>query len=190
MGQEIAKLSSACPRSEIAAYVDGELTPPAELDLETHLATCQICAEELNQQKRFLYALDCVLVEREVSLPADFTRIVVNNAGSRVSGLRRPRERFNALFICSALFLVVILGLGSETQNTLSTFSRVFEQFWAIGGFVAHLAYDIAVGAIVIVRSLCFQFVYDSAFVFAFLAILFGISVLGCSRLLLRDNRI
>ena len=83
-----------CPRTELAAYIDGELSPREALELEMHLAVCQDCAAELNEQKKLLCALDFVLEsERKIELPADFTKIIVTKAQSNVSGLRSPRER-------------------------------------------------------------------------------------------------
>lgn len=184
------KNTNGCPRTDIAAYIDGELAPREELELEIHFAACKDCAEELNQQKKLLHALDFVLEENEIELPENFTKVVVANAESRVSGLRRPNERYNALFICSALSLLVFAGFGSEARNILSTSGVVVEQVLAVFGFIAHLAYDVAVGATVILRSLCFRFVFNSAGSLVLTTILFGFSALIFSRLLFRYKRI
>jgi hypothetical protein len=54
---------------------------------------CSVCADDLNLQKSFLNALDSSLDEEtEIRLPKNFTKTVVANAESRVSGLRHPHE--------------------------------------------------------------------------------------------------
>lgn len=185
MSFEGAEKINVCPRAEIAEYLDGELSSHAELDLEMHFLGCEACRNELNAQKKLLSALDFALEdEKEFELPENFTKIVVANAESRVSGLRRPTERFKALFICAALFLLVVLGLAGESEAFVSAGGKFIEQTLAVGSFFGHLIYDFAIGFTVILKSLCFQFVYKSAFSFIFLAILLGISALIFSRLI------
>ena len=190
MNSPAATIEKNCPNSEIAAYIDGELSPREELDLELHLAVCPACGAKLNEQKKLLRALDFALEsEIEIELPADFTKVVVTNAESKVSGLRRPQERFNALFICAALFLLVTLGLGGETGAIINTFAKFGEQVLAVGGFVFHLIYNLAMAAAIILRSLSHQIVFNSAVSTAFLAVFFIISLFALSRLIVRCNR-
>ena len=87
-----------------------------------HLAHCPACAEELNEQKKMLCALDIALIEdeKEFELPENFTRVVVANAESSVGGLRQPQERFKTLFVCAALFLLVLLGLLGTVTRPIS----------------------------------------------------------------------
>lgn len=185
MSLKNAEKINACPRAEIAEYLDGELSSHAELDLEMHFLGCETCRNELNAQKKLFGALDFALEEEnEFELPENFTKVVVANAESRVSGLRRPGERYKALFICTALFLLVALGLAGESEAVVSTGGKFIEQTLAVGNFFGHLIYDFAIGLTVILKSLCFQFVYKSAFSFIFLAILLGISALIFSRLI------
>jgi len=190
MDLQIATTEKVCPRSDIAAYIDGELCPGEELALEIHFAQCASCSAELNEQKKMLCALDSALEnERGIELPANFTKVVVANAESKVSGLRHPKERFGASFVCATLFLFVLLGLGSETEAVLNTFIKFSAQVFAVAGFAAHLAYDITIGVAVILRSLSYQFVFSSAVSFTFLIALFFVSLLALSRLILRFNR-
>ncbi|MCU1290275.1 MAG: hypothetical protein JWN60_2504 [Acidobacteria bacterium] len=190
MSFQDVEISNECQRADIAAYIDGELSQREELELEMHLAVCESCAEELNQQKKLLRALDFALEEEKFELPENFTKVVVANAESRVSGLRRSSERFNALLICSALFLLVLIGLGAEAKSVLFSFGRVFEQFLVVGSFAFHLIYDIALGIIVIVRSLLFQFVFSSTVSIALFTVIFGFSAVIFSRLLFRRKQI
>jgi anti-sigma factor RsiW len=149
-----------CPSDDICAYIDGELGPGEELELELHFAGCSVCADELNAQKKLLCALDSSLEnEPEIDLPADFTKIVVTNAESRVSGLRRSGERSNAVFICSALFLFILLSFGIDSNAYAGTFLQGIEKAGAVLAFASHMAYDMAIGAVVILRSLGSQLV-------------------------------
>lgn len=182
--------NNECPRPAIAAYIDGELAARDELALETHLTGCAVCAVELNQQKHLLNALDFALEpEYEIELPADFTKTVVANAESRVSGLRRPNERMTALFICAALFLLVIVGLGRDAEIVLASSGKILDRSFAVSAFLTHLIYDVAIGAIVVLRSLCVQAIYRSALVPAFVLLVFAGSMLTFSRLMFRFKR-
>lgn len=176
-----------CPRAEIAAYVDGELASAEELALEMHFVGCPICTATLNQQKHLLRALDLAFEpEQEIELPANFTKTVVANAESRVSGLRRPNERFTALFICAALFLLVIAGLGRETETALVSSGKIFDRSFAVFGFFTHLVYDVSIGAAVILRPLCAHLISRFAFAPAFILLIFAGSVLAFSRMMFR----
>ncbi len=190
MKQQAPKNLTDCPRIEIAAYVDGELSPREEFDLEMHFAVCPTCSAELNDQKKLLCALDFALEnEQEIELPENFTKVVVANAESNVQGLRCPRERNRALMVCAALFLLVFLGLGAETSKTFAAFGAVTDQFLAVGSFFLHLIHDITIAATVIFRSFCLQFVFKSAVSAIMLGICFIVSFLIFSRLMSRRSR-
>ena len=136
-----------CPSDEIAAYIDGELSPKRELELDAHFVECSGCADELNQQKQFLCQLDLSLKHgNDLDLPADFAKTIVANAESTVMGLRRPRERFNAVFICSGLFLFVLFVSGPDAGQVVRGVSVVFEQAMAVGSFFGHLIYSVFIG--------------------------------------------
>ncbi len=190
MDTQIAAEKNCSYRNDLAAYLDGELSPRAELDLEMHLAACRSCGSELNEQKKLLQALDCVLEsDQKIELPANFTRVIVANAESRVSGLRRPQERFNALFICAALFLLILLGLGGEMKTVFYTFVKFADQFLAVGNFVWNLIYDVAIGTAVILRSLSHQVIFHSSASLAALTGFFVVLLIVFSRVALRSNR-
>jgi hypothetical protein len=184
MNHETAKIQTPCPREEIAAYIDGELKPWMEIELEMHFAGCKICKKELNSQKTLLCALDQFRSsEKEFELPEDFTKVVVTTAESNVSGLRRPQERQKALFICASLFAFVLLVLGGESEAVLGTFREFAEQFLAVIGFAAHLVFDFMVGVTIILRFLGNHFVFGSASSFGLITLLFIISLFMLSRL-------
>ena len=191
MNSPTATIEKVCSqRNDIAAYLDGELPVREELELEMHLAVCKECNEELNEQKKLLRVLDFAFeAESEIEMPANFTQVVVANAESKVSGLRRPQERFKALFICAALFLLVLFGLGGETVTVVSAFGKFAEQFLAIAGFVWNLIYDAAYGTAIILRSLSHQIVFNSNVSFAVLLGLVFVCVIALSRFVTRSTR-
>lgn len=178
-------------QSELAAYLDGELSPGEELELGTHLAACRSCGDELNEQKKLLQALDRALEsDRKIELPADFTRVIVANAESRVSGLRRPQERFKALFVCAALLLLILLNLGGEMKSVFDTSVKFADQFLAVGGFAWSLIHDVAVGTAVVLRSLSHLWVvFSSSGSFAALIGFFAVLLLVFSRAARRSER-
>ncbi len=152
----------ACPSDEIASYIDGELDSKRELELDVHFSQCSICAGELNQQKLFLRELDSTLKhEGELALPANFAKTVVANAESTVSGLRRPKERFNAIFIVAGLCLFVLFALGTDAARFLDGVSVLFDQILAVVGFFGRLVYSAFIGIAIILRSFAAQVRYD-----------------------------
>lgn len=171
MKEQAGKSEQSCPRAEIAAYVDGELTPAQELVLEQHLAACEACRAELNEQKKLLCALDFLLDEKpaEIEIPKNFARVVATRAESNVSGLRNREERRRAVFLCASLGLLALVGLGAEAQRVFAISGAVFEQVLALAVFVGHLIYDIAFGVVVILRSLANQTVVSGALLVVFL---------------------
>ena len=150
------ELEIECPSIEIAAYLDGELSPDQGLQLEAHLAKCVICIQELNHQKHFINALNSSLLDGP-DLPADFTKRIVTNAESGVSGLRQKKERLDAVFVCCALFFFVLFTLGASAPGTIAASLDVFGRVAAVFGFAGHLIYDVSIGVVVIMRSLADQ---------------------------------
>ena len=178
-----------CPLDEIASYVDGELSPSDEAAFETHLAGCRVCRTELNHQKEFLFALRASLEsENDIPLPKDFTRTIVANAESRVSGLRRPRERFTAIFICVALFFFALFALGGETGTVWSAFGSIVEKILAVGSVVLRFVFNVSYSIAVVARSL-FSHV-EGSWVIAMTLILLGVAALFVfSRAIIRNSR-
>lgn len=149
---------TGCPSFEIAAYIDGELDPARESELELHLASCTECAEEMNLQKQFLCSLNSSLKnDTEIELPVNFTKTIVANAEGSVSGLRRPRERFNAIFICSTLLLFGLFALGAGAGGFLDTMLGVAEKSVAVVSFIGRIAYSVLIGVNVLLRAFSSQ---------------------------------
>ena len=179
-----------CPRADIAAYIDGELSPKEELALEAHVSVCKDCLAELNLQKQLLCALDSSLDRQgEIELPKNFAKVVAVRAESGVCGLRSKDERFRALFFCVSLVLIALIILGAETGHLFAFFSKMGEQSIIIVRFIGRVVYDIAIGGTIILRSLSGQFGFNSAVSFILGAFLFAFSALLLSRLVSRYNR-
>ncbi len=179
-----------CPSEEIASYIDGEMESARESELEAHFAACSRCTGELNQQRMFLCSLNASLKnESELDLPTDFTKRIVANAESTVSGLRRPRERFNALFICAGLFLFALFALGTGAGNFVESISTIFGQIAAVGGFLANLIYSVFLGLAIVLRALASQLRIDIAIAVE-LTMLFALLLTVISRKVLRANRV
>lgn len=157
--------ASECREIDIAAYIDGELDQAREMELELHFSACEACRCELNEQKRFLSELDATMnSESSIELPADFTKVIVANAESNVSGIRRPAELYNAIFICAALSIFVLFALGPEASGVLAGTAQVLEQAAIVAGFFGHLIYSLFLGVVIVVRSLSAQVSFDSLF--------------------------
>jgi len=167
--------SFACPADEIASYIDGELEAAREMELDAHFSECAACADELNLQKHFLNSLEASLKqESEIALPVDFTKHIVANAESTVSGLRRPRERFNALFICAGLMLFILFALGTDAGKVLDGLSTAIDQGAAVGSFFGHFVYSFFLGVTIVLRTFATQIKPE-----ALAAILFAIVVVA-----------
>jgi predicted anti-sigma-YlaC factor YlaD len=151
-----SELEVECPSIEIAAYLDGELSTEAEAKLEAHLSNCSICTRDLNDQKHFLNALNGSL-NYVPEIPADFTKRIVTNAESGVSGLRQKRERLNAVFVCVGLFFFALFTLGASAPGTITASFDIVGRMAAVLVFASHLVYDISIGAVIIMRSLAGQ---------------------------------
>lgn len=180
----VENTENSCRVSEIADYLDGELSAKSENEIELHLLACKICRNELNFQKQFLTALDFELKDLP-ELPADFTKTTIINAESSVQGLRCRGERSRAVFICAGLFLLIILGLGSETKSVFSAFGHILNQILAVGGFVLHFLFDLTVGLTVILKFIGHQFSHKTFFAVIFCAavIISGLFVISRSKL-------
>jgi hypothetical protein len=113
---------------------------------------------------------------------------VVANAESSVGGLRRRGEWLNAAFVVAGLVLFVLFSLGADSGRTVGLFLSGFERGAAVGGFAAHLLYDLSIGGVVILRSVGSQTGIEGAAV----VLLFGFfaaSAVAFSRILLRSCR-
>ena len=179
-----------CPSPDLSAYLDGELSSGDELKLEAHLSGCRVCTDDLNLQKSFLNALEFSFEGGgSIELPKNFTKSVVANAESRVSGLRRPREWRNAALICAGLILFSLIALGDSAGKTFAATASMAEKLFVVAAAGAHLAYDVALGSAIILRSLASNFLFDSGGTVLVFLVLIVLSLYLFSRLVVRLHR-
>ena len=157
-----------CSPEKIVFYLDGELEAGEEAMLERHLVGCRSCRAELNTQKQMFSLLDSAFVGKaEIELPENFAKVVAVRAESGVKGLRSKDERFRATFLCALLFLIVIAGLGTETETIFASLKKIGEQIMTVLNFVWHPTYDLVVGMTVILRSVANQPKFNSVILWA-----------------------
>lgn len=153
-----------CPTDDIAAYIDGELDAVHEAAIETHFTVCDECSLELNLQKQFLCNVTSGLShESSLDLPPDFAKKIAVNAESSVSGLRRPRERFNAIFICAALALFALFALGTDAVNLLNLAYGLVEKVAAVGSIVGNVLYSFFLGVAIVLRAIALRAGFEGA---------------------------
>ncbi len=181
--------NTVCRTEDIAAYLDGELLPDAEIAFEMHTAVCSDCRSELNLQKNLLRELDMCLTTGELELPRDFAKTVVANAESRVSGLRLPRERYTAAFLCLGLLITAVVALGPDLEATLRMINSVVTKAAVVAGSISHFVFDAALGVAIILRALGTNAVSGSGIAAVSIGILAVLSLFVLSRLLLRPHR-
>lgn len=141
---------SNCPREDIAAYLDGELSDVAQAHFETHVASCSDCADELRSQRQLLCTLDAAFsASSRVRLPENFTRVVATHAENNLRGLREKSETWRVLQLCLALAIGGFALLGATSgalvfqpaRNSLQIAGRVFALFWhTVAGIAEGLA--------------------------------------------------
>ena len=178
-----------CPSPDISAYLDGELTPDQELRLDLHMAGCRVCSDELNLQKSILNALDGSFDEKSIELPTDFTKTVVAHAESRVSGLRHPSERRRAAVVLAILLVFAYIVLGSNVGVVLDSTTAIAEKVIAVVFSAGYLVYNIALATVVVFKSLVSGLVFGSGANVVILLLVFVVSLLLSSRLLVRFHR-
>ncbi len=184
LDQMTSQIPNNCVESEISAYIDGELSPVDELSFENHIDGCEDCRSELNEQKLFLYAVNASLELKEISeveVPANFTRTIVANAESKVSGLRDPQERSLAIWICSVILIVAIVAVGAES---LGIFAKLFETISVLAQFAGNLLHMALVSFGVVLRSIAAVSHADPSIVVIFAATIFSLFIYVCVRIL------
>ena len=170
-------VTEVCPRDDIAAFVDGELSETQRTKLERHVSDCEICSRSLMEQRQFLAALSASLDSRSgLPLPKDFTKKVVAAAESSVRGIRQPGELFTAIFICAALLIFALFALGPASFGLTSAVYSLGEKLFAFGLLVIKLINSLAFAAAVVVRSLASTL--DAGSLLAVAAVIFVSAIL------------
>jgi len=191
MKSELENPEVECPKSEIAAYLDGELTPSEELDLEAHFAECPRCLAEFNSQKGLLSVLDAALMP-DASLPEipeNFARTVTVKAESSIAGIRKRSETKRALIVGSLLLVAAAVGFALNPAVSLVPIRKIGVQAVAVGSFVLHSVLDLGTGIGIVLRSLGQGLFHGSFLIVALSAVLFVATAAALSRMVSRYNR-
>ncbi|HKO97950.1 MAG TPA: zf-HC2 domain-containing protein [Pyrinomonadaceae bacterium] len=155
-----------CDVEKIAGFIEGDLEPGERLLVEQHVAECKSCAVELKSQQSFMCELESVLANSsDLSVPANFAKVVAVRAESDMRGLRDSSEHKKAFRLCVILALAAfaLLGVASFKAifiNATSVINKVF----AMLGLVGKAAYDVFTGFAVIMRVLSGGLIEDSRF--------------------------
>ncbi|HMQ02820.1 MAG TPA: zf-HC2 domain-containing protein [Pyrinomonadaceae bacterium] len=170
-----------CPRDDVAAYVDNELSAEETLGFEQHTKVCAPCRKAVQEQKIFLAALSVSLSDDSAAqVPDELTRKFVVNAESSVVGLRHWNERFTVLFISLALLIFTLFAFGSEANASFSIASAVSEKAIVFVGFIGKILMNLGAAASVVVRSLASNIGFqDSAIPILLAGSMVAVFVLG-----------
>jgi len=187
MTSHTSKFAEACVADDISAFIDGELSPDNEAAFERHLAVCEDCRAEMNHQKLFLSAVEATLESKDtIAIPVNFTRTILVNAESNVSGLRDPHERSLAVWICSIILMVSIFAVGAES---LGIFTKIAETASVLADLAANVFHMAAVSSGVVLRSFAAASSVGSPLFIYLAAAVFALSVYVCIRLIPKTRR-
>ncbi|MGI8734526.1 MAG: anti-sigma factor family protein [Pyrinomonadaceae bacterium] len=181
-----------CQSKWIAAYLDGQLEDPADIQFEAHLASCQPCRSELTKQRQFMCELDSALARDAGSLPIpqDFARRVSAHAVSDMRGVREGEERRRAFLFCVALGSTAFALLGATAGKSILVSSRllankvlgVFELLW-------NALHDAITGLTIISRVVSRVFLPETLVANLAALILLALAVASLSHLIVRYHR-
>jgi predicted anti-sigma-YlaC factor YlaD len=179
-----------CNSNLIHAYIDGELESFSHAIFSAHLDECATCRSELRAQQQFICELDSVLAnEINVSVPADFSRVVAARAVSDMSGVRSAAENRKALTICLVFGLAGFALLGAASrQLTFGLMQKLFRRIFGLADFVWNTVYDSIASLAVISRVLGRKFIVETGNVTVAIVLL-ALAVLLLSRLISNYHR-
>jgi len=182
--------NSLCDQKLIPAYIDGELDDAAQSLFEAHIECCADCREELRVHRQFICALDSVFInDAEVSVPADFSRIVAARALSDMSGVRTAAENRKALLICLILAVTGFALIGATTRQMSFTLLRTLvAKVVAVAEFAWATLYDSVISLAIISRVISRKVIVESGNL-GLVFVLFAFSVLLLSRLIANYHR-
>ncbi|MCA1630729.1 MAG: zf-HC2 domain-containing protein [Acidobacteria bacterium] len=145
-----------CDCTDVAAYLDGELSVAESSSFEEHLRACAPCAGALSEQRRLLCLLDAAFAraQKKVELPEDFARVVKARAQTDMTSVRRVVERRRAAALCLALsaLALALLGVRAVGEGLLPVRAAVGAGL-SILDMIFHTAAEGFAGAALILRS-------------------------------------
>lgn len=143
-----------CRTDLIASYIDGDLEPAAQDQVEIHLRECTSCTEELQLQRLFVCELDSAFAQSsELPVPHDFARIIAANAESDMRGARSNQEHRLALRFCLLLALAAFALLGmASSRAVLASGQLIITKIVGLASLLGRALYDAGVGVAVVLR--------------------------------------
>jgi anti-sigma factor RsiW len=181
----------ACPREDIAAYLDGELNGSALPAFEEHIEQCAECAAELRSQRQLLCTLEAAFSNSgRIKLPANFSRVVAAHAEGDMRGLRHKSERRRALQLCTLLGVAAFTLLGAASGALIFQPARGFMRLVArVLDLVWQTFADAAEGATIVARVIGRAGVASSYGFGIFVALVFLIAISLLPRLIANYHR-
>lgn len=171
-----------CDVEKIAGFIEGDLESADRTLLEQHVAACQSCAAELKSQQSFMCELESALANAsDLSVPANFAKVVAVRAESDMRGLRDSSEHKKALRLCLVLALLAFALLGAASSRAaLLDVQSVLNKVFSVLGLFGKAAYDFLAGFAVILRVLSGGLIEDASFAgwTALLFVAFAIALL------------
>jgi anti-sigma factor RsiW len=191
---DAARERASCPRTSLtAAYLDGELDPPACEEFDAHARGCPDCSAALLEQRRLLCLLDTAFddtFEKSLELPDGFTRQLKARAQNDLSGVRHASERRRALKICVALGAAAFALLGFAALDVV-----IRPALSALGaasgvlGVAGRASAEAGTGAAVVLRAVASRIVAGAESAALFWVLLLAAGVLLLLRLVSRYHR-
>jgi anti-sigma factor RsiW len=182
----------SCDCTDVAAYLDGELSVAESSSFEEHLRACAPCAGALSEQRRLLCLLDAAFAraQKKVELPEDFARVVKARAQTDMTSVRRVGERRRAALLCLALaaLALALLGVRAVGEGLLPLRAAVGASL-SILDMIFHTAAEGFAGAALIVRSFGRFVATEPGGVRASLFVALALSVFALLRLINKYHR-
>jgi anti-sigma factor RsiW len=190
VAREGARPSCGC--TDVAAYLDGELSVAESSSFEDHLLACPPCARALSEQRRLLCLLDAAFAraQRKVELPEDFARVVKARAQTDMTSVRRVGERRRAALLCLALAALALALLGVRAVGEgLVPLRAALGAALSILDMIFHTAAEGFAGAALILRSAGRFVATEPGGVRASLFVALALSVFALLRLINKYHR-
>ena len=181
-----------CDCTDVAAYLDGELSVAESSSFEDHLRACAPCAAALSEQRRLLCLLDAAFAraQKKVELPEDFARVVKARAQTDMTGVRRVSERRRAVLLCLALAALALSLLGARAVGEgLLPLRAAAGASLSILDMIFHAAAEAFAGAALILRSAGRFVATEPGGVRASLLVALALAVLALLRLINNYHR-
>jgi hypothetical protein len=150
-------LRSPCDCTDVAAYLDGELSIAESASFELHIASCRTCADALAEQRRLLCLLDAAFSRghKRVELPEEFVRVVKARAQTDMTSVRHASEGRRAALVVAALFLLACALLSGRIFAVgLAPLRAAAGAVLSISDMIFHTFSEAAAGLLFILRSI------------------------------------